>query len=614
MSYENDKDIKGDNFKQTTQYNPRSKPFQPNQKLFQPGPAYKDVKPNKNDIDKLFTSITEGNLDKVKDVILEFNLPLTVKNSDGETLIHKVMKIERMSIVDKIQLIKYLLLNGSAISSDNFGMTPIHIGAKYQNYKFIKEFINKQNVNTLDNKNMNALHYFATGNKVDCNDIDVNQTKLKSIIVGNPIKVCSINKGILTLYNDDYLNVTQNTCETCYSFDMRIIDMLIYYGININQQDIAGHTPIYYSINMYNSFLTDRLLEKGSFVVNVENNSGWTPLEYTAKLLQKHIRFFDKISLHRNLVLKTLDITNSESLPMFIPNIIAFQHLIMESIAYDKLTPNIKQTLLYELYINNETITEVVNNYDLYLSTLQKLGLANDDNIINKSTEFLNNHVKHSNILSSISYRYTSLVYGCYNTLFESRNPVLFTQFQNIQLQNIVNGIFMIKTLTNYDEINKLINTLQNYIDQVNKYELFIEMLHDINIEDIKKILKKIIFGNFLQSIYVLYLQNTESTSDNLSKIIDNIKNIVNMNEDININEKLIDDFNIPFEQPSETIMMIEQLKKYYKNLIKKLIPLIHNYPNIYKNYCRNINYLLKIIKTLMHYAKKEYINIHNKN
>ncbi len=134
-----------------------------------PGPHVADVVADKDLINKLFTSVSDGDIEKIKEVLVEYKIPLNVKNENGETLINSIMKIETITVPDKIELIEYLALNGVPLSQDNNGVTPLHIAAKYQDIEFVKSVIkNRHVVKAVDNKDMNAIHYAVMCNIVEC--------------------------------------------------------------------------------------------------------------------------------------------------------------------------------------------------------------------------------------------------------------------------------------------------------------------------------------------------------------------------------------------------------------------------------------------------------------
>ncbi len=119
---------------------------------------------------KLFLYVDEGNISKVKQYVQENYLLLNVKNENGESPIHYVIKSTNMINEDKINLVKYLLLRGaSAISYDKYNVTPLHLAVKAQIPEIIELLIKYgADVNSLDSNNMNSLHYAVLGKTINC--------------------------------------------------------------------------------------------------------------------------------------------------------------------------------------------------------------------------------------------------------------------------------------------------------------------------------------------------------------------------------------------------------------------------------------------------------------
>ncbi len=119
---------------------------------------------------KLFLYVDEGNISKVKQYVQENYLLLNVKNENGESPIHYVIKSTNMINEDKNNLVKYLLLRGaSAISYDKYNITPLHLAVKAQIPEIIELLIKYgADINSLDSNNMNSLHYAVLGKTTPC--------------------------------------------------------------------------------------------------------------------------------------------------------------------------------------------------------------------------------------------------------------------------------------------------------------------------------------------------------------------------------------------------------------------------------------------------------------
>jgi ankyrin repeat protein len=119
---------------------------------------------------KLFLYVDEGNISKIKQYVQENYLLLNVKNENGESPIHYVIKSTNMINEDKINLVKYLLLRGaSAISYDKYNITPLHLAVKAQILEIVELLIKYgADINSLDSNNMNSLHYAVLGKTTPC--------------------------------------------------------------------------------------------------------------------------------------------------------------------------------------------------------------------------------------------------------------------------------------------------------------------------------------------------------------------------------------------------------------------------------------------------------------
>jgi hypothetical protein len=118
-------------------------------------------------IAKLFSVVGEGDVHKLKQIVVETKIPLNVTNADGQTLINFVMELnDKMSPVQKLEMIMYLTENGVSIASNSSGITPLHVVATYQNAEMAKHLRLYRLGNVCDNRNMSPLHYFVMGKQL----------------------------------------------------------------------------------------------------------------------------------------------------------------------------------------------------------------------------------------------------------------------------------------------------------------------------------------------------------------------------------------------------------------------------------------------------------------
>lgn len=87
-------------------------------------------------------------------LLIKFNLNVTYRNFEGETTIHKVLKITRVhhprdDVIDTTELIKVLLENGVQINQiDNEGYTELYLSILINNESLVKLLVkNNADVN-----------------------------------------------------------------------------------------------------------------------------------------------------------------------------------------------------------------------------------------------------------------------------------------------------------------------------------------------------------------------------------------------------------------------------------------------------------------------------------
>ena len=268
-------------------YNPLTNPIN---RYLKSGPEVKDVKVDKDTINKLFTSISDGNITKIKDLIIEYKFPLNIKNEQGNTLINHIMKMENVNEEDKYELIDYLVTNGVSISTDNDGITPLHLAAKYQNINFIKSLLKKKiSARTLDNKEMNALHYAVMCKSIQPTEKNITDDdvltpfdnvlrQLSSVIIDmlnvdfvrNYMKIISLTSRKFTYY----MNI--ETTDFIKTSNKKIIDEL-------DKNKNIPNTTMHDLINTNISDLKNKLLLDWKSLkevdIGIDKNNIWGPLK-----------------------------------------------------------------------------------------------------------------------------------------------------------------------------------------------------------------------------------------------------------------------------------------------------------------------------------------------
>lgn len=143
------------------------------------------VEIDKQKINELFSIISDIDTQKILNFSIENQIPLTVADSKGNSLIHKVLEIEKKSKSEKniLNMIKFLVCNGVGPDTPNLeNIKPIHLACQRQ----LNEIINyllicKVNVNFQDNYGNTPLHYFLNG-------------KILPYVNYNPIEIIQPNK------------------------------------------------------------------------------------------------------------------------------------------------------------------------------------------------------------------------------------------------------------------------------------------------------------------------------------------------------------------------------------------------------------------------------------
>jgi hypothetical protein len=155
------------------------------------------INDKKNDdemIKKIFMSIEEGNIGKIHEEFNNNTSSFFVKNIDDESILHAIIKSSNLTKDDKYKLCNYVLTRGVPVNSYNkLNITPLHIASKMQYEKIIKLLLEKgANPSSLDNQNMNSLHYAVQSRVKICED-----KKPRNIIKKNK----SENKTLKELFN-----------------------------------------------------------------------------------------------------------------------------------------------------------------------------------------------------------------------------------------------------------------------------------------------------------------------------------------------------------------------------------------------------------------------------
>lgn len=160
------------------------------------------------------------------------------KDGSGRTPLHKAaMSTEDDSHLD---LAEYLLENGACVNTqDKDGSTPLHYAVKRGNVDFIQLFLNyKADYNAVDNNGYSLLFPAARWNQ-----------------------------------------------------NVEVVQLLIDLGLNVNDLDKTGKTPLHWACSLRNDNLKNvKLLLKNGAKMNDVDHRGCTPLIKTLRCKLVHIK------------------------------------------------------------------------------------------------------------------------------------------------------------------------------------------------------------------------------------------------------------------------------------------------------------------------------------
>ena len=123
-------------------------------------------------IDELFSNVI-SNFDsqKILNFSIEYQIPLTIVDGNGDTLIHKIIGDDncRQNELNKLNFIKFLVNQGVGPDSPNSdNIKPIHLACKKQLSLIIDYLLSiRVDINFADNFGNTPLHYFLNGHLYD---------------------------------------------------------------------------------------------------------------------------------------------------------------------------------------------------------------------------------------------------------------------------------------------------------------------------------------------------------------------------------------------------------------------------------------------------------------
>ena len=158
-------------------------------------PPTKDVE-NKDNMeqdrkDLVFRSISDGNYVQILAKLSETKSNLNIVNTDGDTVLHAILKNKNLSNDSAYNLIKQLVTKGAPTGLRNKqGITPLQLASKNGNLKVVKLLIDKkENTEKQDKAGKTALLYAIQPDNVVCEKVVKKYKEPISVDIDNLMKI-----------------------------------------------------------------------------------------------------------------------------------------------------------------------------------------------------------------------------------------------------------------------------------------------------------------------------------------------------------------------------------------------------------------------------------------
>ena len=201
--------------------------------------------------------------------------PSYIKNNDGETLAHLIIKEDKLESLELI-IESYITLLGFSdrffewfLSENKDGQTVLDICVKYSNkdiIKYIYEIVSKTTETNfrLKENRKGIFHYAAIYNKI-----------YPIIYFYEKLQRFFKNFLIIDIPSETGMTPLQYSCQ---NGNKEISELLINLGANINWKDKNGNTCLHYAVNSGNKSLVKKLILLGANK-NIKNEDGHSPLD-----------------------------------------------------------------------------------------------------------------------------------------------------------------------------------------------------------------------------------------------------------------------------------------------------------------------------------------------
>ncbi|RWS20665.1 hypothetical protein B4U80_00584, partial [Leptotrombidium deliense] len=239
----------------------------------------------------LHISVTED-LDEYTRILLNNeNIDLNVQDSDGNTPIHELAKL------NKIEILKEAVKKGPDLNIENCNkLTPFEIALKAEKFAFdCFKFLSSENIdiNHQSKGGNTVLHtaikkfkfrnvpYFL----IDHENINVNiENDCGDTAVHLAIKEGDISILSALIQNNANLNIANNDDKTPLDLSLdnrRILALLLSSNVNVNRQNSNGDTILHAAVRIHdfkNNKSVNELLRFDNVDIKLQNNDGYTPL------------------------------------------------------------------------------------------------------------------------------------------------------------------------------------------------------------------------------------------------------------------------------------------------------------------------------------------------
>ena len=347
-------------------------------------------------VDSLFAAASDGNIDKVKNMVIQQQLPLNVKNKNGLTLVNHILAIETISDIDKFQFLDYLFRQN--VSYDDNEISPLHFASKIQNIKLVEYLLKKKhNTKVLDSKQMTPLHYATFGKTGDC-PVERIKKFIKYDKNDNPFKhmytnLAKIIADILYIlpkigYEHPMTFISKLAKNTGKHFDHECKEVFDQFGPAIvsalhdstSNQDVVVRNLLFSYVTESKDKITKDWTSLQPLNINVSNDNEWGPLTGSNFKLMKH-------NIHvNNMISNKLLYTNYYN--------IRLNNLLMElkSIIINQQT-NITEDIFQYIY-NIQTLYHFIFNTNDIINPLVHLNYLKYNFDINTNTFEQDNDIK----------------------------------------------------------------------------------------------------------------------------------------------------------------------------------------------------------------------------